>query len=50
MEITQITTGTVLKHIKHGYTVVFKNMVNSKEFRTTKDFQFFLNEFTIVND
>lgn len=51
MEITktQITAGTVLQHIKHGYTVVFKNMVNANEFRTVNDFQFYLNEFTIVS-
>lgn len=49
MEITQnITAGTVLQHIKHGYTVVFKNMVNANEFRTMNDFQFYLNEFIIV--
>lgn len=50
MEITQkqITAGTVLQHIKHGYTVVFKNMVNANEFRTMNDFQFYLKEFIIV--
>jgi len=50
MEITQkqITAGTVLQHIKHGYTVVFKNMVNANEFRTMNDFQFYLKEFTIA--
>lgn len=47
-EQNTITAGTVLQHIKHGYTVVFKNMVNPNEFRTMNDFQFYLNEFTIV--
>jgi hypothetical protein len=44
-----ITAGTVLTHIKHGFTVVFKNMVNANEFRTMNDFQYYINEFTIVN-
>jgi hypothetical protein len=44
-----ITAGTTLTHIKHGFTVVFKNMVNANEFRTMNDFRYYLNEFTIVN-
>ena len=38
----------VLKHKKQGYTVIFKCMVNEKEFRTVDDFQFLLSEFEIL--
>lgn len=40
-----MTTGTILKHKKQNFTVVFKCMVNAIEFRTQDDFQFRLDEF-----
>lgn len=39
--------NTILKHKKQGYLVIFKCMVNDKEFRTNDDFQFRLDEFEI---
>ena len=41
-------TGTILKHIKGNFTVVFKSMVNAVEFRTQDDFQFRLDEFVAI--
>jgi len=40
--------GTILKHIKGNFTVVFKSMVNAVEFRTQDDFQFRLDEFIAI--
>ena len=37
--------NTVLRHKKNGHIVVFKCMVNSREFRTVDDFQFLLSDF-----
>lgn len=46
---TTIKTGDVLKNIKQGYLVIYKNMVNEKEFRTMDDFQLLINDFIKIN-
>jgi len=43
-----MNTGLTLTHKKQNFEVVFKSMVNSKEFRTTDDFQFRLDEFDLT--
>lgn len=43
-----IKKGTILKHNRQGFTVIFNCMVNSKEFRTMNGLQLMLNEFTAV--
>ena len=40
--------GTLLKHKTQKFEVVFKSMVNLKEFRTMDDFQFLLSDFIIL--
>ncbi len=39
--------NTILRNKKQGFIVVFKCMVNAKEFRTMDDFQFFLSDFEV---
>lgn len=43
-----IKKGTILKHNRQGFTVIFNCMVNAKEFRTMNGLQLMLNEFTVV--
>lgn len=43
-----MNNGLTLTHKKQNFEVVFKSMVNSKEFRTTDDFQFRLDEFDLT--
>ncbi len=42
-----IEKNTVLINIKYNYEVIFKNMVNDKEFRTIDDFQYYISDFYI---
>lgn len=43
-----MNNGLTLTHKKQNFEVVFKSMVNSKEFRTSDDFQFRLDEFNVT--
>lgn len=45
-----MNTELKLTHKKQNFEVVFKSMVNSKEFRTSDDFQFRLDDFELTVD